>query len=220
MTGNWSSWWQGPFSKRPALPAGNGPDDEQRLCPRRDLVGQGRVRRFVGQVLLAGEEPEQRPPQLGDVVAVVVNHWVEPAEGGDEHGARVELQRVHAVPRDKHFEFMEMTLREPIWRADLFTWDGAAAGNWERAHHHNTWNGMKPTARSWDPLLKQDPLAWTERRLADLRTLLREGGAGDIAARIPAGEVEDALPAIMTAVRASMAEELAAAEGVQGAAPP
>src|SRR5262245_15550915 len=49
--------------------AGNGPDDEVGLLPRRHGVRQRGVRRLVGQVLLAGEEPQQRPPQLRHVVA-------------------------------------------------------------------------------------------------------------------------------------------------------
>lgn len=154
---------------------------------------------------------------LGDQIAVLVNHWVEPAEGGDEHGARIEVQRIRARPREKHYEFMEMTLSEPIWRGDLFTWDGAPPGNWERAHHHNAWNGMKPTARAWDPLLKEDPLAWAERHLQDFATLLREGGAADLADSPAASEMGEALPAVMAAVRASMSDELQAAEAAHAA---
>ena len=41
--------------------AGNGPHDKQRLLPGRHRVGQRRIRRLVGQILLAGEEPQERP---------------------------------------------------------------------------------------------------------------------------------------------------------------
>src|SRR5437016_4667764 len=54
---------------RQHLSARNRPDDEKRLRPRRDRAGQGSVRRFVGQVLLAGEEPDERPALVRDVVA-------------------------------------------------------------------------------------------------------------------------------------------------------
>lgn len=155
---------------------------------------------------------------LGDEVAVLVNHWVEPAEGGDEHGARVEVQRVHARPREVHYQFMELAFREPIWRGDLFTWDGGPPGNWERAHHHFSWDEMKPTDRSWDPLLKQDPLAWAERHLADFPGLLRQGGADDVAERLSASEVAEALPGIMAAIRTCMRTELAGADETQGVA--
>ena len=49
--------------------AGDGSDDEQRLGARRDRGGQRRVRRVVGQILLAGEEPHERPALLRDVIA-------------------------------------------------------------------------------------------------------------------------------------------------------
>jgi hypothetical protein len=51
------------------LAAGNGPNDEKRLGPRRDRVGQWGIRRLMGQILLAGEEPQERPALLGDLVA-------------------------------------------------------------------------------------------------------------------------------------------------------
>src|SRR5216117_4082310 len=51
------------------LPARHGPDDQEGLCPRRDRVGQRGIRRFVGHILLAGEEPHERPAPLRDVVA-------------------------------------------------------------------------------------------------------------------------------------------------------
>src|SRR2546426_5700681 len=51
------------------LAAGHGPHDEKRLGPVRDRVGQRGIRRFVGQILLAGEEPHERPALVRDVVA-------------------------------------------------------------------------------------------------------------------------------------------------------
>src|SRR5690348_17441460 len=44
------------------LAAGHRPDDQVGLRAGGDLLGQGVVRRLVGQVLLAGEEPDERPP--------------------------------------------------------------------------------------------------------------------------------------------------------------
>ena len=43
------------------LAAGHGPHDQEGLGSPRDRVGQRGVRRLVGQVLLAGEEPHERP---------------------------------------------------------------------------------------------------------------------------------------------------------------
>src|SRR6059036_509647 len=52
-----------------ALAAGHGTHDQKRLCAHRDRVGQRGIRRFVGQILLAGEEAHERPAPLRDVVA-------------------------------------------------------------------------------------------------------------------------------------------------------
>ncbi len=52
-----------------SLAAGYGSHDEERLGPGRDCVGQRGIRRFVGQIPLAGEEPHERSALLRDVVA-------------------------------------------------------------------------------------------------------------------------------------------------------
>jgi len=51
------------------LPAGNGADDEEGLFPRRDRLREWSVRRLVGQVFLASEESQKRPPLQRIVVA-------------------------------------------------------------------------------------------------------------------------------------------------------
>src|SRR5262245_34683329 len=43
-------------------------DDQEGLLPGRHGVGQWRVGRFLGQVLLAGEEPDERPAPLRHVI--------------------------------------------------------------------------------------------------------------------------------------------------------
>ena len=43
------------------LAAGHGPHDQKGLGSRRDRIGQWGVGRFVGQILLAGEEPQEKP---------------------------------------------------------------------------------------------------------------------------------------------------------------
>ena len=50
-------------------PAGDGPNDPKRLRADRDRVGQRGVRRFVGQILAAGEEPHECSAPLRDVIA-------------------------------------------------------------------------------------------------------------------------------------------------------
>src|SRR6266851_91153 len=56
-------------SRASPLAARNRPDDDKRLFPGRDRVGQWRVRRLMGQIFLAGEEPQERPALLRDLVA-------------------------------------------------------------------------------------------------------------------------------------------------------
>src|SRR3990172_4712960 len=59
------------FSLRAAafLAAGHGPQDHEGLGAGRDRIGQRGVRLFVGQIFPAGEEPDERPAPLRDVVA-------------------------------------------------------------------------------------------------------------------------------------------------------
>src|SRR5262245_6219008 len=52
-----------------SLPSGHGAHDQERLGPLRHRVRQRRVRGLVRQILLAGEEPHERPALLRDVVA-------------------------------------------------------------------------------------------------------------------------------------------------------
>src|SRR5260221_11518402 len=51
------------------LPSRNRPDNDERLLPRRHRVRQRGIRRLVRQILLAGEEPQERPALLPDLVA-------------------------------------------------------------------------------------------------------------------------------------------------------
>ena len=52
-----------------ALAPGNGPDNDKRFLPGRDCIGQKGVRGLVGQILLAGEEAQERPTLLRDLIA-------------------------------------------------------------------------------------------------------------------------------------------------------
>ena len=51
------------------LAASDGSHDQERLGARRDRIGQRGVRRLVGQIPLAGEEPHERSALLRDLVA-------------------------------------------------------------------------------------------------------------------------------------------------------
>ena len=52
-----------------SLAPGDGPNDNERLLPRHDRIGQWSIRRLMGQILLAGEETQERPALLRDLVA-------------------------------------------------------------------------------------------------------------------------------------------------------
>src|SRR5438105_2828699 len=65
------------------LTSGDGAEDEQRLLSRDDRFRQRSVRRFVGEILFACKEAQERSPLLGDVVA----------DGSCQHG-KSGLQRI------------------------------------------------------------------------------------------------------------------------------
>src|SRR5439155_1295763 len=72
-----------------ALAAGHGAHDQKRLGTERDRVGQRGVRRLVGQILLAGEEPHERPALLCDLVADrPEQHGIAGLEGVEERALR------------------------------------------------------------------------------------------------------------------------------------
>ena len=77
-----------------ALPAGDGPDDDERLLPGRDGVGQWGVGRFVGEILFAGEEAHKRPALLRDLVA----------DGAAQHGIPGLESIKHRALRNRAFD--------------------------------------------------------------------------------------------------------------------
>ena len=56
-------------SKGSALAPGDGPDNDERLLPRSNRLGQWGIRRLMGQILLAGEEPQEWPALQRDLIA-------------------------------------------------------------------------------------------------------------------------------------------------------
>src|SRR6266705_599339 len=109
-------------------PSGNRPDDEKRLRPRRDRVGERGIRRLVRQVPLARKEPQKRPAPLGDVIA----------DRAAQHGI-AGLERVqHRAPRDpaRNVELhLAFDLRQrPQVRGE------------HHANHHSVWTSTDSTA--------------------------------------------------------------------------
>jgi hypothetical protein len=97
-----------------------------------------------------------------------------------------------------------VTLREPIWRCDLQRKVPAGEGDDQRAHQHTQWTGQLAVEREFDPGLTRDPLAWVEKQLADLRPILRAGGAEDLVEKLDYDELTVALPQLMSAIKSSL----------------
>src|ERR1022692_1951947 len=83
----------------PCLAAGNGPYDEKGLRARCDCGGQRGVGRLMGQILLAGEEPHERPALFGDVIADG------PAQGRVTGLERVEDRALRDLARNVELHF-------------------------------------------------------------------------------------------------------------------
>lgn len=142
-------------------------------------------------------------------IAITAEYWEErQADGTQETGCRVQLRRVRIVPapvpppvprRDAVF----WSIDEPIWRADLF---GEVGGSpFDAAHYHPTFSGLTPCDRVFDPTMDADPLAWITRRLSDLPAMLIEAGRADLIADLDTAALEGAMPAVIEAIRATMA---------------
>lgn len=138
-------------------------------------------------------------------VAVTVEACTCP-EGDLEAGARIELRRVRTLPgnRDGNEGFAVLPVAEGgLWRADLLVVVDPPTGE-PRYHHHPRFEDGDVGDRVFDPELAADPPGWTMAKLADLRTLLLELGAGDVVDEIDYDEVTRALPAIRAAIDACL----------------
>src|SRR6266705_5407686 len=110
------------------LAAGDGPDDEKGLRPRRDRLGQRGVRWLVGEVPLAGEEAQERPALLRDVVAD------RPAQHGIAGLERIENGRSCGQARDVE---LQLAL-DPGQRPQV--------GREHHANHGSVWTSTDSTA--------------------------------------------------------------------------
>jgi hypothetical protein len=136
-------------------------------------------------------------------LAIAVRHWFEIGPEDNEHGARLELRRLVRHPhRGSESAPQVLELDEILWRADLFDGLDDEPGSWSRAHHHDDFDGIEPTGRTWDDGLSADPIGWTRRRLEALPDLLARRGVELDDVEAEAADVRRALPAIMAAVEA------------------
>src|SRR3989442_13432211 len=108
--------------------AGDGPDDEKRLCPRRDRVGKRGIWGVVGQVPLARKDSQERPSLRGDVVAD------RPSEHGIAGLERVEHCASSDPPQnvELHLAF-DLGQRPQVWRQ-------------HHADHGSRWTSTDSTA--------------------------------------------------------------------------
>ncbi len=86
-----------------------------------------------------------------------------------------------------------------IWRADLFRDQNDNV----IYHYHPHFEKGDVGERSLDERLTADPVGWVMERLANLRPLLVDSGAADIADAVPYAEVDEVLPAIRASIEAS-----------------
>ena len=139
---------------------------------------------------------------LFERLAVTVRRWVEHGPDGPEQGARIEIQRLEARTMGSEFSGQPVDLKDPIWRADLFTLVSGPPGNFDRAHFHAIFNGDEPPDRSWDTELTADPIAWLETQLGQrLADVLTTAGASDLAGGPEAADVQAVLPQIFSTPR-------------------
>jgi hypothetical protein len=141
---------------------------------------------------------------LGPVAVTVVSCTC--PEGDLEAGARVELRRVVQLPgnRDGNEGFQVQTVSEGgLWRADLLVVVDPPTGE-PRHHHHPRFEDGDVGDRVFDPALTADPPGWTMAKLADLRSLLIEVGAPDIADAVDYDDFARTLPAIRAAIDACL----------------
>ncbi len=135
-------------------------------------------------------------------IAITVGHWIQ--RGVDtESGARVEIRRVeHEEIGDAAAGVAGLRLlpvSEGIWRADLFRDQNGEV----IYHYHPHFEKGDVGERSFDDRLTADPVGFVIDRLTNLRALLIDSGAGDLADRVKYAEVTGALEAIRTAIESS-----------------
>jgi hypothetical protein len=157
-------------------------------------------------------------------IAATAEYWEETQEDGTrETGCRVQLRRARELeppvpPPVPRRDAVFWSIEEPIWRADLFTTVGSDSA-FDAAHYHPTFNGLVPCDRVMDPTIVADPLAWIERRLADIPAMLTEAGQRDLVSDIDADAVNQAMPSILATIRTALAYRPAGPRPSAGGSP-
>lgn len=140
-----------------------------------------------------------------DHLAITVQNFSTHRDDGDENGCRIEIQLVHEEAPSLAAAKIT-TLREPVWRADIFS-TRTSIGSWDRAHYHPTFEGQEPSGRVYaQEDVRKDPVGWARDWLSNLPELLTEGGHPEALAKIRLDELRSALPAMTAAVEATLYE--------------
>lgn len=132
-------------------------------------------------------------------IVITAGHWVQ-CGVDTESGARVEIRRVEyeevagAAAGVAGLRFLPVS--EGIWRADLFRDQGGEI----IYHYHPHFQNGDVGERCLDDQLTADPVGFVIDRLTNLRAVLVDSGAGDIADQVNYTEVDRALPAIRAAI--------------------
>ena len=140
-----------------------------------------------------------------DTVAIMVQNLETHVPEGDENGCRIEIQVVHETAQSPSAA-KETIIREPVWRADMFS-ARTNPGSWDRMHFHPTFDVQEPCARNYaDAAARADPVAWAVEQLSDIYALFRQGGYPQLAATIHDEEVRAAMPHIAAAIADTLYE--------------
>ena len=125
-----------------------------------------------------------------------------PGEEGAEQGVRLEVRFLdRGELKGSIYSAQPIAVDRPVWRIDLLE-SVDNPGTFDRTHHHPRFHGWNPTKRHFVPELTADPLAWLQRRLEDLPSVLDEAQVdrADVDERDITG-IREAAPDIVAAVR-------------------
>jgi hypothetical protein len=145
-------------------------------------------------------------------VAVIVRYWEQHDQVVDG-GARVELRRVEQVEGAAHRAgaagFTVLPVSDGgLWRADLFM--VLSEPGTSCFHYHPRFERNDVGHRVSEDELTANPRQWIADRLADITGTLERAGAGDLVPSLDLDQHRRALPAMLAAVDACLAQVPAA----------
>jgi len=148
-------------------------------------------------------------------VAVIVRYWEQHGPVVDG-GARVELRRVEQVEGESHRAgaagFTVLPISDGgLWRADLFM--VLSEPGRPCFHYHPKFERNDVGHRFELDELTASPREWIAAQLTDITGTLERAGAGDLVSSLNLDQHRRALPAMLAAVDACMAELPAAIAG-------